>query len=216
MTSYAAWAAKNKPPLACPIATLQRKWGCARNYPQRMHTKFLLLGSVKNRFQGRPQTEWSDELIARIEELIREARDKQCIATPHEIARALMKEFCGAPGRETVRKKKKELGFVPHNVKKKPLLDKEMMRERLRFGKKYARWSLARTLVVDEKQFEEGDNLGRYELCLAKCDSRVSKLRPIRRGTRSCTWLVPPSTRRSPSLPWTAIWSSTKSSMQNF
>lgn len=163
VTSYAAWAAKNKPPLESPIPALQRKWGCARNYPQRMHTKFLLLGSVKNRFQGRPQTEWSDELIARIEELIREARDKQCIATPHEIARALEKEFCSAPGRETIRLKKRELGFIPHNVKKKPLLDKEMMRERLRFGKKYARWSLARTLVVDEKQFEEGDNLGRYE-----------------------------------------------------
>ena len=88
-----------------------------------MHAKFLLLGSVKNRFQGRSKIDWSDELFVRIKELIREARDKQCIATPHEIARALEKEFCSAPGRETIRLKKRELGFIPHNVKKKPQLD---------------------------------------------------------------------------------------------
>ena len=162
VTKETAWADEEK-------ELLQKYGKFGYHFPKACHDKLLARGDLYARKStGRPRVHDDDVIIAKI----REARNDKNIpgVKPHRLsarrmATALQKDALLAakkarkdspspsPGKDTIARRKKELGFNRLKRKKKPLADGPTRAKRLAFATENDGFDFTYWLVVDEKIF---------------------------------------------------------------
>ena len=158
LQQYTAWIAAGKPYGQSPATALKHKYGCTLNYPKRLFNRMLERGTLQNgKSTGRPP-EYDEDFWERMCEIVDEFQAKNMRTATHADLNA---EFIAAgyeqvPCRETLRKAKKEAGFVTKKKAEKPLLNTAAKEARHEFAIEHRDQDFERIVVIDQKWFCEG------------------------------------------------------------
>lgn len=163
---YHAWILVNRKRAESPIDDLVADYGCNRDYPKRIFDKMMATGSLHNRWAGGRPKVFSPNCFRQMGKVIRKGRKNQRRVSSRETSAQLKKKRAKqnkpAPGKDTICKAKKRLGWKLHKVKAKPKLSNKLLGQRLQMAKerlmstdKYYISKNARTVFADEKWFSE-------------------------------------------------------------
>ena len=163
---YHAWTVVGRKRAESPLDKLVEEYGCNRNYPKRIFDKMMATGSLHNRWAGGRPKVFSPNCFRQMGKVIRKGRKNQRRVSSRETSAQLKKKRAKqnkpAPGKDTICKAKKRLGWKLHKVKAKPKLSNKLLGQRLQMAKerlmstdKYYISKNARTVFADEKWFSE-------------------------------------------------------------
>ena len=164
-TQYSTWLKLGSPPKFHPGKAFADAYGCHDRFVQHCYDELLTTGSVKKKLAGNVgvKRKFGDELDDAIATVVREKRAVKRRAACRVVAREVAvpgKE--NQPSKSTVNERMKAMGYKIHRCKKKPLLTKTQREARLEFAIEYCDTAMLRTVVYDEKWFEEPKVSGEF------------------------------------------------------
>jgi hypothetical protein len=125
LRQYTAWVAAGRPYGQSPATALMHKYDCAYSYPKRLYNRVLERGTIENgKSSGRPP-EYDEDFWKKMCEIVDEFEAKHLRTATHaEIQAEFNAEgYEQVPCKETLRKAKKEPGFVTKKKTEKPFLN---------------------------------------------------------------------------------------------
>lgn len=152
------WRAAGSKTNKSPIASLCAKFKCNRHYPGRLLKKVASVGTIENQWNsvGRPKV-FGPELREQILKIVEHNSNQHETSPARKIRSTLMKQCRGrkVPSEATINRAKREMKFRFVKIKTKPLLNKAMMKDRLKYAKTWHKADWSRNVHIDEKWFTE-------------------------------------------------------------
>jgi hypothetical protein len=158
LKQYTAWVFAGRPYGQSPATALMEKYNCTYDYPKRLLNRVLERGTLENgKSTGRPR-EYDEDFWKKMCDIVESFQAENLrTATDADIQAEFMAEGCERiPCCETIRKKKKEAGFVTKKKVEKPVLDSAAKEARNEFAIEHNEQSFERMVVIDQKWFCEG------------------------------------------------------------
>ena len=158
LQQYTAWIAAGKPYGQSPATALKHEYGCTIDYPRRLYNRVRERGTIGNgKSTGRPP-EYDDDFWKKMCQIVDEFQKEHMRTATHADIQAefIAEGYEQVPCKETLRKAKKEAGFVTKKKAEKPFLDLAAKEARHKFAIEYQDQSFERIVVIDQKWFCEG------------------------------------------------------------